>query len=65
MEMIQGYWISQICGTSARLGLADQLQDGPRTLSALASLTAADADGLGRLLRASRPAISASSTPLW
>jgi len=27
MEMIQGYWVSQVCGTTAQLGLADHLQD--------------------------------------
>lgn len=52
MEMIGGFWGSQICGTTARLRLADHLLDGPRTVSELATLTAADADGLGRLLRA-------------
>lgn len=52
MEMIQGYWVSQICGTAARLRLADQLEHGPRTIAELASLTSADPDGLGRLLRA-------------
>jgi hypothetical protein len=50
--MIQGYWVSQICGTTARLGLADQLEHGARTLTELASLTCSDPDGLGRLLRA-------------
>jgi hypothetical protein len=52
LEMIKGYWISQICGTTARIALADQLQDGPRTVVELARLTATDADGLARLLRA-------------
>ena len=50
--MIHGYWSSQICGTTARLGIADKLEDGPRTISELASLISADPDGLGRLLRA-------------
>jgi hypothetical protein len=50
--MISGYWASQICGTTARLGLADHLLDGPRTVLDLAGLTSADPDGLGRLLRA-------------
>jgi hypothetical protein len=52
IAMIQGYWVSQICGTAARLGLADQLVDGPRTVSELASLISTDRDGLGRLMRA-------------
>jgi hypothetical protein len=36
----------------ARLGIADRLEDGPRAVLELASLTSADPDGLGRLLRA-------------
>jgi len=52
MEMISGYWVSQICGTAARLGLADLLLDGPHTVAELARVTGSDADGLGRLLRA-------------
>jgi hypothetical protein len=51
-DMIGGYWVSQICGTTARLGLADHLVGGPRTILDLATITSADADGLGRLLRA-------------
>lgn len=51
IEMIQGYWVSQICATVARLGLADRLHDGPRTVPELASLTSTDPGGLGRLLR--------------
>ena len=50
--MIGGYWVSQICGTTARLGIADHLRDGPRTTLELATITSADLDGLGRLLRA-------------
>ena len=45
MQMIQGYWVSQICGTTARLALVDQLHDGPRTVSELASLTSTDRTG--------------------
>ena len=52
MRMIQGYWLSQICAATARLALADHLADGARSGGELASITAADADGLGRLLRA-------------
>jgi hypothetical protein len=52
MRMIQGYWVSQICSATARLGLPDQLGDGARSLGHLAGITGADADGLGRLLRA-------------
>jgi hypothetical protein len=52
MEMIQVDWVSQICGTTARLALVDQLHGGPRTVSELASLTSTAPSGLGRLLRA-------------
>jgi hypothetical protein len=52
LEMIQGYWVSQICGTTARLRLADHFGYGPRTVAELASRTSANPDGLGRLLRA-------------
>ena len=52
MGMIHGYWVSQICGTAARLRLADQFEDGPHTVAELSSRTSADPDGLGRLLRA-------------
>jgi Dimerisation domain len=52
MRMIQAYWLSQICAASARLRLPDHLAGGPRSVSQLASVTAADSDGLGRLLRA-------------
>ena len=52
MAMITGYWVSQICGTAARPGLADQLAAGPATIPELAAATSADPDGLGRLVRA-------------
>lgn len=52
MAMISGYWPSQICGTVARLRIADHLADSPATIAELEALTSADPDGLGRLLRA-------------
>ena len=52
MQMINGYWVSQICGAAARLRLADHLADGAATIDELAALTLANPDGLGRLLRA-------------
>jgi len=52
MQMITGYWVSQICRVTARLRLADHLADGPATIAELAAATSADSDGLGRLLRA-------------
>ena len=48
--MIQGG--SRRSAGPRRLGLADRLVDGPRTVAELASLTSTDHDGLGRLLRA-------------
>lgn len=52
MAMATAYWASQVCGTAARLRLADHLSDGPATIPELAAVTAADPDGLSRLLRA-------------
>ena len=52
MAMITGYWASQVCGATARLGLADHLAGGPATIAELAAAASADPDGLGRLLRA-------------
>ena len=33
--MTNGYWVTQIIYVAARLGIADLLKDGPRTISAL------------------------------
>jgi SAM-dependent methyltransferase len=50
--VITGYWISQVCGATARLGLADHLAGSSATIPELAQATSADPDGLSRLLRA-------------
>src|SRR5438874_1925827 len=50
-RMLTGYWISQALYVAAELGLADLLQDGPRTADALASATKTHAGSLYRLLR--------------
>jgi len=50
--MITGYWVSQAIYAAAKLGIADQLADGPRSVAELADASAADADALYRLLRA-------------
>jgi hypothetical protein len=45
MGMIHGYWSSQICGTTARLGIADKLEDGwvvPRRRMPILRHTAAE-----------------------
>jgi hypothetical protein len=53
MEMIQGYWVSQIVATVARLGIADLLAERPRTCEELVEATGANPDALRRLLRGS------------
>jgi SAM-dependent methyltransferase/DNA-binding transcriptional ArsR family regulator len=47
-----GYWTTQVVYVMAKLGLADQLAEGPRTVDALAAATGAHAPTLSRLLRA-------------
>jgi SAM-dependent methyltransferase len=51
-QMITGYWISQIVGTAARLGIADCLARGPLRYEELAADIACDPDSTFRLLRA-------------
>jgi hypothetical protein len=51
-QMITGYWVTQIVGTLARLGIADSLADGPRTSGELAQGKELAAGPLYRLLRA-------------
>src|SRR5579863_710548 len=51
-RMITGYWISQIVGTAARLGIADHLAKGPLRYEKLAAEIACDAESTHRLLRA-------------
>src|SRR5262245_50648550 len=51
-RMLTGYWVTQALYVAAKLGLADQLTEGPRTADDLARATAADAPSLYRLLRA-------------
>ena len=52
--MIRGYWISQIVGTLARLGIADRLAGGPVAAAEIATSIGCDPDATYRLLRASR-----------
>jgi SAM-dependent methyltransferase len=54
--MIRAYWISQIVGTVARLGIPDRLTSGPRAAGEVAASIACDPDATYRLLRASRVA---------
>ena len=50
-RMITGYWISQAIYAAAKFGIAELLQDGPRTVEELAEASSANADALYRLLR--------------
>ena len=51
-EMINGYWVTQTITAAARLGVADHLADGPKSVAALAERVGAHAGSLYRLLRA-------------
>jgi hypothetical protein len=51
-QMITGYWTSQAIYAAAKFGIADLLQDGPRSAEELASATSTNPDALYRLLRA-------------
>src|SRR5262245_55983308 len=51
-QMITGYWISQAIYAAAKVGIADHLKDGPKTVGELASATSTDPEALYRLLRA-------------
>jgi hypothetical protein len=51
-QMITGYWVSQIVGTIARLGIADRLAAKPTTVAELASDLGTEPDATSRLLRA-------------
>lgn len=50
-QMATGYWLSQMVYVAAKLGLADQLQHGPQSVTALAAATAVQPGPLHRLLR--------------
>jgi hypothetical protein len=50
--MINGYWMTQMIYTAARLGIADALAEAPQTASALAARLGAHGPSLYRLLRA-------------
>jgi hypothetical protein len=52
-QMIKGYWISQIVGTLARLGIPDRLAGRPLASDVLASAIGCDPRATYRLLRAS------------
>ena len=50
-QMASGYWVSQAIYTAAKLGIADVLTDGPKSVDEIANAVEADADSLRRLLR--------------
>ncbi|MDT5120808.1 MAG: hypothetical protein QOC96_290 [Acidobacteriota bacterium] len=52
MQMMTGYWVSQLLYVAAKLGIADLLKDKPLTREELATATNTDAPTLYRLLRA-------------
>jgi C-methyltransferase len=52
MEMILATWTSQAITVAAQLGVADALANGPLPIDELADRVGANADALGRLLRA-------------
>ena len=51
-RMITGYWVSQIIGVVAKLGIAEHLHGGAKSAGELARLTNADTSALFRVLRA-------------
>lgn len=52
MQMITGYWVSQIVGALARLDVADSIAAGHTSVPQIAERAKADPDAMGRLLRA-------------
>jgi len=52
LRSMRGYWFSQCIYAAAKLGIADLLQDGPKTISELAKATGTHEQSLYRLLRA-------------
>ena len=49
LDRIVGYWVSCAVHVAAKLGLADQLSDGPRTVEDLASATGSHASPAPRI----------------
>ncbi len=52
LQMMTGYWVSQALYVAAKLGVADLLADGPRSVEDLAKATLTDPPSLRRVLRA-------------
>ena len=51
-QHITAYWVTQLMGTAARLGVADHLESGPMQVNELAAKVGADPRALYRALRA-------------
>ena len=51
-QHITAYWVTQLMGTAARLGLADCLEAGPLKVAEIATKVGANADALYRVMRA-------------
>lgn len=49
---VTAYWVTQLMGTAARLGVADRLESGPARVSELAAKVGAQPQALYRVLRA-------------
>jgi O-methyltransferase domain/Dimerisation domain len=52
LKLINGFQVTQAIRVAASLGVADHLDNGPRSVDELASLTQSNSDALYRLLRA-------------
>jgi O-methyltransferase domain/Dimerisation domain len=52
LNLIVGYWVSRMIFVAAKLGLADLLQDGPKSAADLAKSTRTNAPALFRVMRA-------------
>lgn len=52
MQMLTGFWVSQSICAAAKLGLADQLKHGPKSVAVLAHALHAHEGNLYRLMRA-------------
>ena len=52
MQFMLGKWISKPIYVAAELGIADMLADGPKSIEALAKMSASHAPTLYRVLRA-------------
>jgi O-methyltransferase domain/Dimerisation domain len=52
LQLVTGRWVSQIIGVAAELGLADEIQTGPKTAQEVAAAKGLHPEPLYRLLRA-------------